>query len=225
MVFEGLEDLAARIDDPDLDVTPDDLLVLKNAGPHARRHAGGRLPADPEQAGAGRRQGHGAHLRRAHERHRLRHDRAARRAGSRGRRPAGRGAQRRPHPRCRSSDKRIDLLVDEAEIAPASGRGPAAGGARARLRGALSAAACCRRRRAATSTSSRGGSERYYAATTPRLRLARIMPPTAPKPRSIIAQVAGSGTPGINENPLAFAHTVLVLRTSPVAFFTSIVNR
>jgi dihydroxy-acid dehydratase len=35
VVFEGLEDLAARIDDPDLDVKADDILVLKNAGPKA----------------------------------------------------------------------------------------------------------------------------------------------------------------------------------------------
>ena len=33
VVFESLEDLAARIDSPDLDVTADDFLVLKNAGP------------------------------------------------------------------------------------------------------------------------------------------------------------------------------------------------
>ena len=33
MVFTSLDDLAARIDDPDLDVTPDDFLVLQNAGP------------------------------------------------------------------------------------------------------------------------------------------------------------------------------------------------
>jgi dihydroxy-acid dehydratase len=33
VVFESLEDLAARIDSPDLDVTPNDFLVLKNAGP------------------------------------------------------------------------------------------------------------------------------------------------------------------------------------------------
>ncbi len=33
VVFESLEDLASRIDDPALDVTPDDFLVLKNAGP------------------------------------------------------------------------------------------------------------------------------------------------------------------------------------------------
>ncbi|PWT77850.1 MAG: dihydroxy-acid dehydratase [Acidobacteria bacterium] len=33
VVFASLDDLAARIDDPDLDVTPDDFLVLQNAGP------------------------------------------------------------------------------------------------------------------------------------------------------------------------------------------------
>jgi len=33
VVFNSLEDLSARIDDPDLDVTPDDFLVLQNAGP------------------------------------------------------------------------------------------------------------------------------------------------------------------------------------------------
>jgi dihydroxy-acid dehydratase len=33
VVFTSLEDLAARMDDPDLDVTPDDFLVLQNAGP------------------------------------------------------------------------------------------------------------------------------------------------------------------------------------------------
>jgi dihydroxy-acid dehydratase len=35
VVFASLEDLAARIDDPKLDVAPDDILVLQNAGPHA----------------------------------------------------------------------------------------------------------------------------------------------------------------------------------------------
>ena len=33
VVFRSLEDLAARIDDPDLEVTPADVLVLQNAGP------------------------------------------------------------------------------------------------------------------------------------------------------------------------------------------------
>jgi dihydroxy-acid dehydratase len=33
VVFDSLDDLAARIDSPDLDVTPEDFLVLQNAGP------------------------------------------------------------------------------------------------------------------------------------------------------------------------------------------------
>jgi dihydroxy-acid dehydratase len=43
VVFSSLADLAARIDDPDLDVTPDDVLVLQNAGP--------RSPAAMPEAG------------------------------------------------------------------------------------------------------------------------------------------------------------------------------
>jgi dihydroxy-acid dehydratase len=35
VVFSSLEDLAARIDDPALDVEPEDILVLQNAGPHS----------------------------------------------------------------------------------------------------------------------------------------------------------------------------------------------
>jgi dihydroxy-acid dehydratase len=33
LVFDSIEDMAARIDSPDLDVEPDDILVLRNAGP------------------------------------------------------------------------------------------------------------------------------------------------------------------------------------------------
>ncbi|WP_322989373.1 IlvD/Edd family dehydratase [Hoeflea sp.] len=33
VVFSSLEDLAARVDDPDLDITADDIMVLQNAGP------------------------------------------------------------------------------------------------------------------------------------------------------------------------------------------------
>ena len=55
VVFASLEELSARIDDPALDVTPDDVLVLQNAGPKSGfRHAGGGLPADPRQARARR---------------------------------------------------------------------------------------------------------------------------------------------------------------------------
>jgi dihydroxy-acid dehydratase len=35
VVFSSLADLAARVDDPALDVVPEDILVLQNAGPHA----------------------------------------------------------------------------------------------------------------------------------------------------------------------------------------------
>jgi dihydroxy-acid dehydratase len=35
MVFSSLDDLGARIDDPDLDVTADDILILQNAGPRS----------------------------------------------------------------------------------------------------------------------------------------------------------------------------------------------
>lgn len=35
VVFTSLADLSARIDDPDLDITPDDFLVLQNAGPRS----------------------------------------------------------------------------------------------------------------------------------------------------------------------------------------------
>jgi dihydroxy-acid dehydratase len=33
VVFESVQDLTERVDDPDLDVGPDDVLVLRNAGP------------------------------------------------------------------------------------------------------------------------------------------------------------------------------------------------
>ena len=55
VVFESLDDLAARIDSPDLDVTPDDFLVLQNAGPksgYAMPEAG-YLPIPGKLARAG----------------------------------------------------------------------------------------------------------------------------------------------------------------------------
>jgi dihydroxy-acid dehydratase len=54
VVFEGLEDLSSRIDDPDLDVTADDILVLKNAGPLAcGMPEAGYLPIPRKLAQAG----------------------------------------------------------------------------------------------------------------------------------------------------------------------------
>ena len=54
VVFTGLEDLAARIDDPALDVGADDILVLQNAGPHAAgMPEAGYLPIPKKLAQAG----------------------------------------------------------------------------------------------------------------------------------------------------------------------------
>jgi dihydroxy-acid dehydratase len=55
MVFDGLEDLANRIDDPALDVTADDILVLKNAGSltPAGMPEAGYLPIPSKLARAG----------------------------------------------------------------------------------------------------------------------------------------------------------------------------
>jgi dihydroxy-acid dehydratase len=55
VVFENLDDLSARIDDPDLDVNADDFLVLQNAGPksgYAMPEAG-YLPIPSKLARAG----------------------------------------------------------------------------------------------------------------------------------------------------------------------------
>ena len=55
VVFTSLEDLSARIDDPDLDVTPEDILVLQNAGPlsPSAMPEAGYLPIPKKLAQAG----------------------------------------------------------------------------------------------------------------------------------------------------------------------------
>jgi dihydroxy-acid dehydratase len=55
VVFSSLADLAARIDDPVLDVTPADILVLQNAGPHSpdAMPEAGYLPIPKKLAQAG----------------------------------------------------------------------------------------------------------------------------------------------------------------------------
>src|ERR671913_111016 len=54
VVFTSLEDLSARIDDPDLEVGPDDALVLQNAGPKAcGMPEAGYLPIPKKLAAAG----------------------------------------------------------------------------------------------------------------------------------------------------------------------------
>ena len=55
VVFSSLDDLANRIDDPDLDVHADDILVLKNAGPRSEfcMPEAGYLPIPKKLARAG----------------------------------------------------------------------------------------------------------------------------------------------------------------------------
>jgi dihydroxy-acid dehydratase len=54
VVFTGLEDMSRRIDDPDLDVHPDDILVLQDAGPRAcGMPEAGYLPIPARLARAG----------------------------------------------------------------------------------------------------------------------------------------------------------------------------
>jgi dihydroxy-acid dehydratase len=55
VVFTSLADLAARIDDPDLDVAPEDILVLQNAGPNsvAAMPEAGYLPIPKKLAAKG----------------------------------------------------------------------------------------------------------------------------------------------------------------------------
>jgi dihydroxy-acid dehydratase len=55
VVFASLADLSARIDDPGLDVTPRDIMVLQNAGPHAEAAMpeAGYLPIPKKLAAAG----------------------------------------------------------------------------------------------------------------------------------------------------------------------------
>ncbi len=55
IVFDGIADLARRIDDPALDVTPEDFLVLKNTGPssEAGMPEAGYLPIPQKLARAG----------------------------------------------------------------------------------------------------------------------------------------------------------------------------
>ena len=55
VLFSSLEDLAARVDDPKLDVEPNDIMVLQNAGPHspAAMPEAGYLPIPKKLAAKG----------------------------------------------------------------------------------------------------------------------------------------------------------------------------
>ena len=118
MVFDDYNDLEKRLDDENLDVTADSVLVLRNAGPLGGPGfpEWGMLPIPKKLLKQGVRDM--VRLsRRAHERHQLRHLRAARIA--RDRYIGG------PLALVRDGDlieldvptRRLDLKVDEAELA------------------------------------------------------------------------------------------------------------
>ena len=105
VVFETWRTWRTRIDDDALEVS-----ARRRAGAAQCRaegragHAGGRLHPDPAASWRGGREGHGAHLRRAHERHRVRHHRAAHRR--RNPRSAGRSRWCAPAIACGSTPRR-----------------------------------------------------------------------------------------------------------------------
>ena len=89
VVFETIEHYHERIVDPALDIDETCVHGAQELRParlsrHGRGRQHGPAAEDPEEG----RHRHGAHFGRAHERHRLRHGRPPRRAGSRARRPA-----------------------------------------------------------------------------------------------------------------------------------------
>ena len=96
LVFDSYPEMKKAIDDENLDVTPDHVLVLRNAGPLGGpgMPEWGMLPhpQGADEAGPSR---HAAHLRRAHVRHLLRRLRAACGARELHRRAAGAAADRR----------------------------------------------------------------------------------------------------------------------------------
>ena len=166
VVFRDYNDMAARIDDPALPVDQG-----LGARPAKRRPAGRAGPArmgpaaDPEEAAAAGRARHGAHLRRAHERHELRRVRAARRAGIARRRSARLRARRRPD-RARRSRAQADAEGQRRGArAPQRGMGAAEAALHARIRDAVSQA--------------RDAGERRL-----RLRLPRVGRKRRPIPRS-----------------------------------------
>ena len=150
VVFDGLEDLANRIDDPALDVTE-----RRHPGAEERRladaggHAGGGLSADPAEAGARRREGHGAHERLPHVGHRVRHHRAAHHAGGGGRRAAGAGGKRRPDPAVGEATRRWICWSTTTMLARRRAAWRAAAEARRAAGTGSSPSRCCRRTRAA----------------------------------------------------------------------------
>ena len=84
IVFDSYDEMTKAVNDLDLDVTPDHIMVLRNAGPIGGpgMPEWGMLPIPKKLLQTGRAR-HAAHLRCAHERHQLRRLHPARLAGGR----------------------------------------------------------------------------------------------------------------------------------------------
>ncbi len=135
IAFENYEHMAREVERDDLDVTPDHVLVLKNAGPKGGpgMPEWGMLPI-PKKLRRSRRARHGAHFRRAHERHELRRLHPARGAGKFRRRAARFGADRRRDRDRRRRAPHSSACRRRRACAPARGLDAAAAALCARLR-------------------------------------------------------------------------------------------
>ena len=135
LVFDTIEDFKARIDDPDLDVSPrhgDGAARVRPAGLSRACRRSGNMPLAGQAPRRGRRR-HGAHQRRPHERHRVRHDGAARRAGVDGRADRWRSCARATRSR---STCRVAVSPSTSTTTSSTADAPS-GGAAARRRARL----------------------------------------------------------------------------------------
>ena len=155
LVFDGIHDLAARVDDPDLECDASSVMVLRNAGPIGGpgMPEWGHLPI-PGEAPARRCDRSASHLGRAHERHVVRGDRPARGAGVGRRRTARTRARRRPDParRVRAPARSPRRRAPSSSSAGRPGSRPPARTCAAT--GSCTPTTSCRPTKAATSTSS-----------------------------------------------------------------------
>ncbi len=134
IVADSYAEMKAIIDDPEYPMTPDHVLVLRNAGPHG----GPGMPewgmdSDAQGASEGRAPRHGAAVRRAHVRHVLRRLHPPCGARVLYRRPAGADRNRR-----RRQARRAEAEPDTGDLR--RGNGPAAVPPGPRRRPAMSAA-------------------------------------------------------------------------------------
>jgi hypothetical protein len=138
VVFEDIEDFHARVDDPKLDIDASCVMVLKNCGPKGYPGMAevGNMPIPQKLLKKGV-VGHGAHLGRAHERHRVRHRGAALGAGGGSRRPARAGEERRSHRARRRQAQAAPAREREGARAAPQGVETAQGADEARLLEAL----------------------------------------------------------------------------------------